>query len=65
MNKLTIGFALLALTSCVCREYPRTCAAVTIVGAGCLKASLSHSSPARTHDVTPNPIDCTNGSSCR
>lgn len=61
VTKLFLAFALTALSGCAtCREYPKTCVAVTAVAMGSL-ALMVHNTPHRSHDVTITPVSCTGG----
>lgn len=67
--KATVLLLALALTGCAtCRQYPTTCSAVALVAIGSIALSAGHSrnqtTGTDTHDVTLQPVVCTNGA-CR
>lgn len=54
----------LGLSGCMtCREYPTACAAVAIVGTGCLALLAGSSNPQHPHNNVPSI--CTGELSCR
>jgi uncharacterized protein YceK len=62
MKTLTLVLAVLALTGCAtCREHPALCAAGAAIAITSLALSQHHDS-GRAHDVTLQPVNCTNGS---
>lgn len=75
MTKLFLALAVLALSGCAtCREYPKTCVAVTAVAMGSLALTVHNSHHPENFqmstpligppDFTTQPVICT-GSNCK